>query len=84
MAVESKFFSTLDRNQETPRMFDAKSDAVAYDLYLEAVYAMAEIILQSKIVTEEAQADQLAEMLVAERERYLPALKKVPVPKQDS
>ena len=84
MAVASKFFSTLDKNQESPRMFDSKTDAVSYDLFLEAVYAMSEVILKTGVVADETQADQLAEKLVMERESYLPALKKVPAAKQDS
>lgn len=78
MAVKQKFYSSLDRNPEGPKMFDVKKEADAHDLYLEAVYAISDLLISSKVVEDESLAEKISETLVQQREEILPLLKKIP------
>jgi len=78
MAVKQKFYSSLDRTPEGPKMFDVKKEADAHDLYLEAMYAISDMLMSSKVVDDEALAEKISEAIVQQREEILPLLKKIP------
>jgi len=78
MAVKQKFYSSLDRTPEGPTMFDVKKEADAHDLYLEAMYAISDMLINSKVVEDEVLAEQISETIVQQRETLLPLLKKIP------
>lgn len=78
MAVKQKFYSSLDRAPEGPKMFDAKKEADAHDLYLEAMYTIADMLISSKIIDSEEQAEKISEAIVQQREEIMPLLRKIP------